>query len=415
MGATSKNRRARYTLPDVIDPVGRKCFAVYVPDNLYHVAAFRGQLEALAHARSWGNDPAHTALDVAKVWRDVVDSVESCDMEFRQDDCHLYFVRGGVETLIYNGQECIDANIKAGRIGPGNTGQVGPYPNECHTYDVNLKISDDWICPNTVSSGDTILLADWKGAATDLGQFNTFWTCPSGTAYALGECSDVLRAATIYGTDPLQTAPHLAVIGKIDSTYYDVWNSLSGITPATFTVPAGYVNAQFRLQINVSQPVGLVAAGEMWGEVIVCHNVESWAREYTPGTNFVIEGYGYLDGVLFYGDGIEEIGRNQIDARLPTIDAEDTTLVHIIVTYSVSDGFFGRWHANGGDRGLITHDEVLPLPNGTNMTYDIDNLSFLFLDGENLHIKFAAYTGVITVSKIRVYGRGTPMPGGVPF
>jgi len=71
-----KNPPAKWVLPDVVDPAGRKCIMVQVPDNAYHIAAFRGAMLALASAYNWSDDIAHTAKEVALVWRDIVDAME---------------------------------------------------------------------------------------------------------------------------------------------------------------------------------------------------------------------------------------------------------------------------------------------------------------------------------------------------
>lgn len=299
-----RNPRAKWVLPDEVNPDGRKLVTLCIPDDPQHIAAFRGALWALASAYNWQDDIAHTAKEVAQVWREVIEDEGSC-MEFRQDDCHLYININGIETLIYNGQECIDENIRNGKLAVANSGYQGiPASGACHTYQLLLKPGQTYVLPNVVNTGDTITLSNWRGGATDWGSASVFWICPSGTAYALGACSDVARVNTTYGTDPLQTAPHLAVIAQIGSTYYDVWSSSSGITPGTFTVPAGIVNQPLRLLMNIGLGVALTATGEMWGEVTVCA-VPSWCKQWDFSTgsnqgwtaryNTVLNSNGYSD------------------------------------------------------------------------------------------------------------------------
>jgi hypothetical protein len=117
----------------------------------------------------------------------------------------------------------------------------------------------------------------------------------------------------------LQTAPHLAIIAQIGSTYYDVWNSASGITPATFTVPAGIVNQPIRLLMNIGTGVALTATGEMWGEVTICNthqwchvydftvSNQSWASWFSLGQPFgtYVASNGWMDSYPTYArDGI---------------------------------------------------------------------------------------------------------------
>lgn len=73
----------RYILPAVIDPP-RICVQIEIPNDLHHIIAFWGHFELLARAYSWGNDEAHTALEVAAVWRDVWDKARE---NFYGDGC----------------------------------------------------------------------------------------------------------------------------------------------------------------------------------------------------------------------------------------------------------------------------------------------------------------------------------------
>lgn len=78
MANPRRNPTIRFTLPDVIDPEDRLCFNIEVPNNIYHIGAFRGALARLASAVFWQDDPDHKAKDVAAVWRSIVDDVEAC-------------------------------------------------------------------------------------------------------------------------------------------------------------------------------------------------------------------------------------------------------------------------------------------------------------------------------------------------
>jgi hypothetical protein len=54
--------------------------SINVPDDPYHIAAFRGALLTLASANNWANDSAHTAKDVAAVWDEIYQEVSDCIM-----------------------------------------------------------------------------------------------------------------------------------------------------------------------------------------------------------------------------------------------------------------------------------------------------------------------------------------------
>jgi len=70
-----RNPPARYALPDVLQPSDSKCFQISVPNDLKHIAAFQGQIKALASAYSWSDDPDHNALLAAEAWKSVFDDL----------------------------------------------------------------------------------------------------------------------------------------------------------------------------------------------------------------------------------------------------------------------------------------------------------------------------------------------------
>jgi hypothetical protein len=99
-----KNPPAKWVLPTTIDPP-RRCIQIQVPNDPAHVAAFRGALLALASAYNWSDDPAHTAREVALVWRDVVDNslewgCNEVQYEFRVNGCELQYRVTGTSNWI---------------------------------------------------------------------------------------------------------------------------------------------------------------------------------------------------------------------------------------------------------------------------------------------------------------------------
>jgi hypothetical protein len=62
-------QRARWVLPETVDPGVYQCWSVKVPDDINHVAAFKGAVYELTRANNWENDELHTAKDVADVWK----------------------------------------------------------------------------------------------------------------------------------------------------------------------------------------------------------------------------------------------------------------------------------------------------------------------------------------------------------
>jgi hypothetical protein len=64
----------RYILPEDNDAEFVYC-CVPVPNDVNHRAAFWGQMEDLASARIWQDDPGHNALLAAAKWRQIVDGL----------------------------------------------------------------------------------------------------------------------------------------------------------------------------------------------------------------------------------------------------------------------------------------------------------------------------------------------------
>lgn len=92
-----RNSLAKWTLPTVIDPDERRCMMIPVPDDPYHVAAFRGALLHLSEAYKWADDPDHKAREVALVWRDIIDGLEwGCGVP--EDECRNFNTAAGFIT-----------------------------------------------------------------------------------------------------------------------------------------------------------------------------------------------------------------------------------------------------------------------------------------------------------------------------
>jgi len=70
--------RAKWPLPVDVNPETSTCWRVPVPNDIYYGSAFRGALATLGSAVSWADDPGHTAVEVANVWREIADNLEEC-------------------------------------------------------------------------------------------------------------------------------------------------------------------------------------------------------------------------------------------------------------------------------------------------------------------------------------------------
>jgi hypothetical protein len=232
---------ATFVLPAVVDPP-RICTTIQVPNDPQHIAAFLGAIRGLGSAYNWADDLAHTAKDVATVWRDVFDNivVGNCasaggdDMQFRQNGCKLEFSIDCVNWItLYDPTECI-AQL-TGQPGPG-----GDIPaNECQNYTLVLQANQRLLLPVGVQGGNRITVTGQAGGASD---GTSSWNCPDGTPYILGAC---IGSAGHAGGDPSPVAYHMALLALVDGIYYDVSTDGSG-----FLVPDGTVLTSLEFVVN---------------------------------------------------------------------------------------------------------------------------------------------------------------------
>lgn len=121
-----RNPPAKWVLPEVINPDTTRCFIINVPNERFHVAAFRGALLDLAAGYKWQDDPDHKAKDVALVWRGVIDNMEDCgvtDFDVRQNEeepCKLDKSTDGGETWT----QFANLQLCPPRLRPGTNGGI---------------------------------------------------------------------------------------------------------------------------------------------------------------------------------------------------------------------------------------------------------------------------------------------------
>jgi hypothetical protein len=144
--------------------------------------------------------------------------------------CITDLANGAIGTAIDNGLISV----------PGQQpGKGAPEPGSCVTYKVVLDGKGTWYCPSPVNSNDVITITDFSGAWWD-GETFASWHCPDGNPYTFGTCGD---STATHETDPFNTAPHMCLIGRVVSTYFDAIRD-------GYTVPAGVVNQPLLLQAN---------------------------------------------------------------------------------------------------------------------------------------------------------------------
>lgn len=247
-------QKSRWTLPEVVNPPGKLCFTIHVPNERYHIAAFLGAIYELAKPYSWQNDPAHTAIDVGTVWRDIFYSLTSsaCDIpcpipidEMAVDMSVCEQIRYNPATNKFEGLCCGVWSVISGQPTGGfalaPTAQGAPLPaagGGCQIYQGSLDANGQWLSPAPINAGDTIQIMSINGAWTDGG---ANWYCPTGTIFYGGLCT---VGSGVNGADPLPASPHMGLISKIAGAFHYLGDL------ASFTVPGGVSNKLLILQAN---------------------------------------------------------------------------------------------------------------------------------------------------------------------
>jgi len=258
-----------WALPAVVHPPKSRCFTIQVPDDREYVAAFRGALLELASGYNWADDLAHTAKEVALVWRDVIEQVDRCaapdtsktpgitleDIMSTQirispdDSCIIQMWCIDHWEDWYNPKDCIATG--GGQPTSGGAGQPGP--GKTAQYCFTIEARTPALYPVEVSTGDTITVTDVSGAWTDgLSGLFSLWKCPNGQPYTAGVCSG---SPVTDGADLMPTEPHMGLIAWIDGEMFYIGNG------ATFIVPTGITGAQLLFMPNTSDPT--VASGSV--------------------------------------------------------------------------------------------------------------------------------------------------------
>lgn len=367
---TRRNPPAKWVLPTVVDPPKRRCYQIYVPDEQYHVAAFMGALLNLASAYKWADDPAHTARDVANVWKEVIFSMQSCTPK----DASAIGVDTGVELMIRQNptNPCIlessidginwcafaDLSLCLGVPPQIGDGAEQPRPGGGQAcYNGELQANGLWLLPAVVNTGDTLDITSALGAGTDGGA--GIWYCPNGNTFVAGQC--LALTGGLAAGDPASTVNHMRLVWNINGSYYDAMGG-------PLTVPSSVVNAQVTLQVNDSAIAN--NSGSYQFTVCVTNNQAStWisvldftSNSYSSviATTFGtwVSGTGYIGGPAPSGDLFVII------LQLATSAFEITSW---ITTYDGS----GSSGVNGGtvtNRNGVAYATGGPIGTGTGLT-----------------------------------------------
>lgn len=235
-------------LPDVVRPPDTVCYAIEVPNDPWYLRAFVGTFFELASARSWDNDEAHTALQVAQVWLEIALALKpGCSNGSGAGDSggDMPRLRQNPDNPCLLEQECLPDQwvtlFDASLCVQANTGQPspggdGPGPGQTQQFCLKLSGNGKVLLPIAVQGGWTLTLTNKTGGWTDGGGD---WNCPNGQSYIGGLCFGV---GGLDGGDPLPTALHASIIAEIDTLFYD--------GNALITVPPGLVDQQVVFQMN---------------------------------------------------------------------------------------------------------------------------------------------------------------------
>jgi len=325
-----RNPLAKWTLPDVINPPDSICYKIPVPDNIYHRAAFWGAMLSLASAYKWQDDPAHTAKEVAAVWRNIVDNLITIEcgdvvalhggilqedfMPIRVDcDCRIWVTC------------CDGTEVELATVGminqptqPGDGGPTPPTPGSCQAYAGKIQGNGYWLAPLVVNTGDTIEITSANGATYD--PANGYWCCPDGNQFFAGAC--VPYTFTDAG-NPMPAIPSGKLIAYIAGTYYDVYNGI-------FTVPSGIVAQSVQFQFNYDNLAS--SSGEVSFNVNICNNESA---NFTHVFDFKLSNGGWFNFPYISGgsqDWYPGIGWKSLPCQNVVGGSAEYTLISIINT-----------------------------------------------------------------------------------
>lgn len=259
---TRRNPPAKWVLPGTVNPAGRRCFTIQVPDEEQHIAAFRGAMLDLASGYKWADDPTHKAREVALVWRDVIEQMEDCVQILLRpnplDDCELQisYDNGATWETRFNAYSCAtraiidqfgpDSSQPGSRSQPGEQpGGAAPAPAQCFDLDLTVNANSMLLIPLALASGWTLTFTQVKGAWND-GNIGHDWVCPTGHAFFLGTCSALVEGTD--AADPIPTSPHMLFIMRLaDGTYV-----APPIDGTAYVIPASQPAGNYFLLANDS-------------------------------------------------------------------------------------------------------------------------------------------------------------------
>lgn len=395
MALKRKNPPAKWVLPDAVHPPDSICFKIPVPNNPYYLAAFRGALLNLASARQWGDDPSHTALEVAAVWKAIYDQVvaTACDnppttidrlqVEFDtmasifdvycddQGNCHAEFRCSLCDPYIELATKAdLISNPPGTNIQPKPGGGTSNYCNK-------VSAVDGIVIPIPVSTGDLLEVVSAMGNWGD-GGLTSY--CIDGNIFYI-DCTSA-GAAPLAG-DFVTGAPHMSMIVRFSTGYYALYPGASLVIPAGVTAEQPFVLAN-KATLNSGS-----------GAIDTCfkvtnNSVAHWSHTF----DFTVSPGGWLGQAIsdpaipIWTPGVGWVGQQGISSPLDNFNAikrdfAATALTEIRFIYSTganTGGFYGAGIIHGSTTGLTlvgtpgSHDLsfAIPYPGCTHIDVVLD-------------------------------------------
>jgi hypothetical protein len=372
-----RNPPARWVLPDEVNPPDSVCFKIHVPNNKYHIAAFKGALYMLSSAIFWADDPAHTALRVAKVWQEIFDSLvaEDCNpaaagQDIFSEDFMSDFRRvciDGKTYLEFLACSCPETWVRlanadqlaaAGQPGGSGTPQPQPQPgSDPVCYDLAWPTSGLGNIPTLVSTGDVLTLNSASGAGAT--NPTADWRCIDGLVFFAGACTGT---TTLDSLAPAPTLPKGELLWWINGVYY------SAQIGVPFTVPGGVSSVTPFLVANFQSPNQV---GSYKANVCVKNNAPvTWCHHL----DFRVSSYGFVSATT--GGGGPDLWSPGVGWHHPGgVGNELRIKFTAISAFTVTRW---QWQMND-DAGSPASDSssAVQMPNGTNVpgTFQVPLLS----------------------------------------
>jgi len=225
-----------------------------------------------------------------------------------------------------------DLSLCLGAPAQPTTNQPQPQPGGgCQSYAGAMAANNRWIAPTLVNAGDTVHLLNPFGAGQDGTEGGGLeWRCFDGFVFFQDFC--VTTTQRLESTDPLNTAPHMALIANIAGVFYD-------LTAGPITVPGGVSNAQVIVQVN--DAVLTDNAGNYTFNLEVCNNAATgWSQDF----NFLINTGGWApfnsgqSAHWVSGSGWENNapGSTPEDCAVDFVMLHSATLTHLSATCNVT-------------------------------------------------------------------------------